>query len=219
MKLVSQLLLVLLLLMSTACTEQEEGQYIPGVNGPYLNVLDGKILLSIELENVELQAGVTLPVPRLEHSSITLGPAMDDDGNIGGTLIRVAFDPRDVESDDFRIVPNQTLPDGRPFPFMIDGTLPALAFHIPKAKDSTFYVSEKLFGFFLPFNIPEDFNVDVHYRIKINGKNYGIVSLIHPDEFGEASGVVVLLTLDEIRENKEAQQLLKFSKKYKHTVF
>lgn len=219
MKRIAQFILVGILLFATSCTEQEEGQYIPGVNGPFVNVQDGHILISLELENIDLQTGLTLPVPKLEHSSITLGPAMDNNGNLRGTLIRVAFDPRDVESEDFRVVPAQTLPDGRPFPFMVDGTLPALAFHIPKAKDSTFYISEQLFGFFLPFKIPDDFDVDVNYRIRVNGKNYGIVSLIHPDDFGEASGVVVLLTLDEIRDNPDAQQLLKLSKKYKSVVF
>ena len=27
---------------------------------------------------------------------------------------------------------------------------------------------DKIFGFFLPLNLPKDFNVSVHYRIKIN---------------------------------------------------
>ena len=219
MRVLPRLILIFLLVLSTACTDQDDGQYIPGVNGPFVNIQDGKVLLSIELENIELQAGLTLPVPKLKNSSITLGPAMNDQGQLGGTLIRVAFDPRDLESEDFRVVPAQTLPDGRPFPFMIDGTLPALALHVPKAKNTTFYLSEQLFGFFLPVKIPQDFNVDVHYRIKINGKNYGIVSLIHPNEWDESSGVVVVLTLDEIRNNPEAMQLLKLSRQYKNAIF
>lgn len=219
MKMMIHALLVLALFVSASCTNQDEGQYIPGVNGPYLNVQDGKILLTVELERIELGAGVTLPVPKLPNSSVTVGPALGDDGTIGGTLIRVAFDLKDVESDDFRVVPAQTLPDGRPFPFMINGTLPALAFNIPKAKNATFYVSEKVFGFFLPLKIPSDFNVDVSYRIRINGQNYGIVSLIHADEQNEGSGVVALLTLDEIRDNPDAQKLIRLSKRYKRTVF
>ncbi|MEE2672017.1 MAG: hypothetical protein VYA54_09910 [Bdellovibrionota bacterium] len=219
MKMMIHALLVLTLFVSASCTNQEEGQYIPGVNGPYLNVQDGKLLLSVELENIDLQAGVTLPVPKLKNSSVTVGPAMGEDGTIGGTMIRVLFDLKDVENDNFKVVPSQTLPDGRPFPFMINGTLPALALHVPKAKNATFYVSEKVFGFFLPIKIPKDFNVDVHYRIKINGKSYGIVSLIHADEAGEGSGLVALLTLEEIRKNPDAQKLMKLSKRYKSVVF
>lgn len=208
-----------MLFISTSCMNQEDGEYIPGLKGPNINIQDGKVLLSIELVAVDIDGGLTFPIPKLKNSALTIGPAMDDDGNFGGTMIRVAFDPKDVESDEFKVVPHNALPDGRPFPFIVDGTLPALALQIPKAKNATFYMSNKIFGFFLPLNLPKDFNVSVHYRIKINGKSYGIVSLIHPDDRDEGAGVVVLLTLDEIRKNPDAQKLLKMSQKRKSVLY
>ena len=219
MKLLSYFTLFTFLFAATSCLNQEEGQFIPGVNGPKINIQDGKILLSIELEKIDLGTGVTLPMPKMKNSSITVGPSMSGDGTFGGTLIQVAFDLKDVESDHFKVVDPQLLPDGRPFPFLIDGTLPALAVNIPKAKNMTFYASKNVFGFFLPIKLPKEFTISVHYRIKINGKNYGIVSLIHPDQQGEGAGVVALLTLKDVRESKELKKLLELSKKHKNVLF
>ncbi len=208
-----------MLFITSSCIDQEEGKYIPGVNGPKLNIQNGKILLSIELENVDIPGGVTLPLKDLPNSTVSVGPSLDDSGIFTGTLIQVSFDPKDAENDDFNVVPPQVLPDGRPFPFTVDGSLPALAFQVSKAKNTTFYVSNKLFGFFLPISLPRDFTMDVHYRLKVNGKNYGIVSLIHPNEYDEGSGVIVLLTLETIKKDRAAQKLLKWSKRNKSRLF
>jgi hypothetical protein len=204
-------LLFTMLFASTSCLNQGKAPKIPGVDGPKLNIMDGKILLSVGLENIDLQGGATLPLPKLDRSSVTLAPRLE-----GGTLIQVALDPKDIESDEFRVVPHETLPDGRPFPFLVGGTLPALAIQVPKAFDTTFYASNKVFGFFLPIKLPDEFNVSIHYRLKINGKNVGIVSLIHPGAEGEGAGVILLLTMDEIRNNDDFKKLLKLSKKRKY---
>lgn len=208
------LFLFLSLFMLSSCLKQGETPKIPGIDGPKLNIVDGKILLSVGLENVELPAGATLPIPKLEHSSVTLSPRFE-----GGSLIQVAFDLRDVESDEFSVVPSQTLPDGRPFPFLVGGELPALAVNIPKVFDSTFYASNKAFGFFVPVKFPAGVNFNVPIRLKINGKNFGIFSAIGNGPDGQGSGFILLLTLDNIRNNDDAQNLLKLSKRYKGTVF
>lgn len=208
------LFVFLSLFMLTSCLNQGETPKIPGIDGPKLNIIDGKILLSVGLENIDLPAGVTLPIPKLKHSSMTLSPRFE-----GGSLIQVAFDLRDVESDEFKVVPSQTLPDGRPFPFLVGGELPALAFNIPKAFDSTFYASNKAFGFFVPVKFPAGVNFNIPIRLKVNGKNFGIFSAIGNGPDGSGSGFILLLTLDNIRDNDEAQKLLKLSKKYKNTLF
>ena len=219
MKILSYLLLGAVFLSATSCLNQEAGQYIPGVLGPKINVQNGKILMTVELQNVDIQGGLTVPLRNMDHSTVTVSPAVSGDLSSSGTMIQVAFDLKDVENDNFRVVPNETLPDGRAFPFLIDGTLPALAVNVPKAKDMTFYVSEKLFGFFLPIKLPADFNIGVHYKIKINGNDYGIVSLIHPNAQGEGAGVVALLTLDDIRGNSDFKRLIKLSKRNKNRVY
>lgn len=219
MKLLGYLTLFTFMFGATSCINQEEGQYIPGVNGPKVNVQNGRILLTMELENVDLGVGATIPMPKMPNSNITVAPSFSPEGNFGGTLIQVAFDTNDVEGDDFKVVDPQLLPDGRPFPFLINGTLPAVAVNVPQAKDMTFYASENVFGFFLPIKLPEGYQISVHYRIKINGKNYGVVSLIHPDAQGEGAGIVALLTLKDVRASEDLQKLLKYSKKHKNVIF
>lgn len=214
-----KLLTVIFLLVSTSCLKQENGKYIPGVNGPKVNIQNGKIVLSVELENIDLNGGVSLPLPNMRRSSFTISPSFSGNGGFAGTLLKVDFDLKDVESDKFRVVPNETLPDGRDFPFTIDGTLPALAIHVPEFKDSTFYASNKLFGFFLPIDLPEGFKASVHYKIKINGGDYGIVSLIHPDSLGNGAGLIVLLTLEQVRSNPGFQKILKLSKKNRNRLY
>jgi hypothetical protein len=206
------LYLPLLLLMS--CLNQPETPKIPGVDGPKLNIQNGKVILSIGLENIDIAGGATLPIPKLDKSSFTLAPRFE-----GGTLLQIALDPRDIESDEFEVVPFETLPDGRPFPFLVGGTLPALAINVPKAMNATFYASNQVFGFFLPIKLPSEFSVSIHYRLKINGNNVGIVSVIHPNQEGEGAGVVLLLTMQEITNNQDFKTLLKYSKKYKNKVF
>jgi hypothetical protein len=220
MKKISSLMLFTLLFVASSCLNQEDGQYIPGVLGPKLNVQDGKVLLSIELENVSMDLGVTLPISnKLKNSTVSIMPAMRDDGTMGGTLIRASVDISDVNSDHFKVVPSQTLPDGRAFPYMVSGELPALAFHVPKAKNATFYVSKKVFGIFVPIKLPDDFIGSIHYRLKVNGKSYGVVSLINQDGSGEGAGVLALLTLDEVRNSKGLRKLMKLSKKNKSRVY
>lgn len=206
--------LPLLIFLLTSCLNQPEAPKIPGLDGPKLNIQDGKILLSVGLENIDIAGGATLPIPKLEHSSFTLAPRFE-----GGTLLQVALDPRDIESDEFEVVPFETLPDGRPFPFLVGGALPALAINVPRALNTTFYASNQVFGFFLPIKLPSEFSVSIHYRLKINGNNVGIVSLIHPNEQNEGAGVVLLLTMKEITNNQQFNTLLKYSKKYKKKLF
>lgn len=199
--------------MLSSCLNQQNQAKIPGIDGPKLNVVDGKILLSIGLENIDLPAGATVKIPKLENSSVTLAPRFE-----GGSIIQVSFDLKDVESDEFTVVPSQSLPDGRPFPFLVGGQLPALAVNIPRVLDSTFYASSKAFGVFVPVSFPPEVDFNIPIRIKVNDKNYGIFSAIGNGPDGTGSGFIVLLTLDNIR-NNEFQNLIEISKRYNNTVF
>lgn len=203
--------LAAILSLTTSCGSQTDMVKIPGVQGPNFNVQDGKILLSLSLENVNVDVGATVPIPRLENSDVTLTPLLE-----GGTMIQIGFDPKDVESEDFRVVPAQTLPDGRPFPFTAGGTLPALAINTPRFLDATFYASDKLFGFFIPVKYGLD--VSAFSRIKVNGKQVGIATIIKPNDEGSGSGVMIVLTLDAL-DNNQLQKLLKTSKRNSNRIY
>jgi hypothetical protein len=204
----------LMLLGSTSCLNQAKTPKIPGVDGPKLNIMDGKIILSVGLENIDLPVGGTIPASlidkKLKNSHLTVGPRLE-----GGSLIQIAFDLKDVESDEFRVVPPQTLPNGMDFPFIVGGELPALAFNIPKAFDMTFYASKRAFGFFLPIKLPDDITFGATIALKVNGKHFGVFSVVGNDAQGEGSGLVLMLTLEEIRNNPDVQKLLRISKKKK----
>lgn len=207
----SILLLTMVFALFTSCGSQTDMIKIPGVEGPHFNVQDGKILLTLSLENVNIDVGATVPIPRMEHSDVTLTPLLE-----GGTMIQIGFDPKDVENDDFRVVPASTLPDGRPFPFTAGGTLPALALNTPRFLDATFYASDKLFGFFIPVRYGLD--ISAFSRIKVNGKQVGIATIIKPNSEGTGSGVMIVLTLDAL-ENNQLQKLLKTSAKNTHKIY
>lgn len=209
------------LLLYSSCLKQGDLPQIPGVDGPKLNVQAGQIILSVGLENVDIPAGISLTIPKMQYSSATISPRMGEDGIVQGTVIKVAFDPRDVESEEFKIVPPEVLPDGRPFPFTVDGTLPALALNVPKLLDTTFYASEKVFGFFIPVNLGDSVNIpfDIPFRLKMNGKNIGIVSYIRKNPQGDGDGIVLILTMKQIQQNEDFQTLLKYSKRYERKLF
>lgn len=211
----SYMLMFLLAFASTSCLEQGSTPKIPGVDGPKLNIVDGKILLSVGLENVDLPGGVSLPASlidkNLKNSSVSVGTRLE-----GGTLIQIAFDPTDVESDNFRVVPSQTLPDGRPFPFVMGGELPALAFNVPKVFDTTFYASSRAFGFFIPIKMPSDFQIGGTIALKINEKQLGVFTVVGNNGSGEGSGLVLMLTMEQINQHPEVKALLKYSKKRKY---
>lgn len=198
-------------LFFTSCGSQTDMAKIPGVDGPFFNVQDGKILLTIGFENLNIDQGLTLPIPRLKNSDFSVVPRLE-----GGTLFQVGLDPKDFESDDFRVVPSTTLPDGRPFPFTVDGTLPALAVNTPRFLDSTFYLSKDVFGFFIPVKYPLD--VSAFTRIKINGQQVGLATIIKPNPSGTGSGVMMIFTLKNLEQN-ELQKLLKLSTKHKSIRF
>lgn len=200
-----------LLFALSSCLTQGETPKIPGLDGPKFNIIDGKILLSVGLENIDLPVALTLPIPKMKNSTVTVGTRMQ-----GGSMIQVAFDLQDVKSDIFSIVPGQTLPNGEPFPFIMGGELPSLAFHIPKAFDMTFYASKRAFGFFLPVKMPASFQYGATMRLKINDKNVGVFTVVGNNAYGEGSGLVLMLTLEEIEANDDLKTLLKYSQKKKN---
>jgi hypothetical protein len=205
-------LLTALLILLAGCGNQPETPKIPGVTGPLFNVQNGKVIVSFELHEFNIDAGLSFPIPKLDHSEMNIGPRLE-----GGSIIQLVFDPKDVESDEFKVTDPNTLPGGRPFPFTAGGTLPALAIQTPDFFNTTFYASDKLFGFFIPFNHSIDF--DIAHRIKMNDKNIGIISLMKEDSNQLNSGFLLLFTLKDITQNPQFQNLIKYSKKHQNRRF
>ena len=214
----TSLIFGLALIFSSSCLKQGETPKIPGVDGPKINVVNGKIVVSVRLENLEIPAGLNLPISsKLEGATVGINPAIIE----GGTLMQATFDTASLDNDIFNVVPANVMPNGEPFPFLTGGELPSYAFHVPKALDMTFYVSKKVFGFFLPIKLDDNITFDVPFRLKIGGQNVGIISAIGNNAEGAGSGLMILLTLKDIEANEDIQTALKYSKrsKYRNKVF
>lgn len=213
----TSLIFAVTLLFSTSCLKQGQAPNIKGIDGPKVNVLNGKLLVSIGLENINLPVGVSLPINgKLKGSTVTIGPRLE-----GGTLLQAALDISAVNTDFFEIVPANLLPNGEPFPFTMSGEIKAHAFYVEKALKSTFYASKEFFGVFVPVKFPSEMTFNVNYQLKIGGKDIGQVMAVGNNAAGEGSGLVLVLDLNKIKGNKDMQTALKYSKKkkYRNRVF
>lgn len=209
MRNVPQVLRALALALTTAfavsCGSQPELPKIEGVAGPFFNVQNGRVLVSMTLEQVEIIGGVTIPLGKLQNSTVEVTPAQE-----GGTLFQVAVDLSDIELTDWSTVDPHSLPGGRPLPGIVGGQLPSFAVTVPQLADATVYASQKVFGFFLPFKLKVQ--AIATFRIVMNGKNLGNLSLVGQDSNGENSGLLVLMNLNAAGK-KELKRLIKISKK------
>jgi hypothetical protein len=199
-------LLSILAVLAVSCGSQPNVPNIPGVQGPFFNVQDGKVLISLNIEKLDLMMGGRYPLTKLPNSFVELSPAQ-----MGGTFMQVALALEDIEGTDWSLVDPTALPGGRPLPGVVGGRLPAIAVNIPSAKDTTFYVSKQIFGFFLPFKVDVTDAV-LTFRIFMDDKHIGNVSLVGNDQSGDNSGMLLLMNLDK-NAKARLQTLIKHSKK------
>ena len=196
------------LFFTTSCgTTDGKNPQFEGVQGPVLTLIDDNLLITIVLENVILDGGLRVPIPKYEHSYIEVGPDFDT----GGTLIAASISLQDVFNDKLQMLDPQTLPGGRAIPGVMGGRLPATAFQILDygLDNFAFYLGPKMFGTFVPikFNLP---NVMATYRFYVEGKRIGNISLVGEDDNGEHSGLFLLLDLDSVT----IQKLKTYAQRY-----
>jgi hypothetical protein len=189
---------------------------IPGVEGPFLNFLDGKILVDIKLTQVELPAGIGFTIPKTEKSTFTISPNIE-----GGSLVSFQVDIEDIKLVDIGIGVSNTLPDGRPIVGLAGGELKdSLRLDLDERfyNVSIFY-HKTLSGVYIPFN----FDLGPLFKtiaipLKWKGKNVGLISVAQAEGSLKASGTV-FLNLKAFKENKELQERLRLSKEYPGKVF
>ena len=59
------------------------------MEGPSFNVVDGKVLITLKLLQVNITAGGQMIIPETKNSTFELSPNIVD----GGTLIQISLDP------------------------------------------------------------------------------------------------------------------------------
>jgi hypothetical protein len=191
-----------------SCGSQPDLPKINGVKGPFFNVQDGKVLISVELERVSIPVGGSVKIDNMENSYLEVTP-----GQFGGTLFQVTLDMKDVENGDFRFLDPKKLPDGRELPGIVGGVLPSVAINVREWRDVTFYLSKRVFGFFLPTNLDKVSNLPfTTFAINMNKRHIGNLSLMFKTKDSDQSGLLLLLNLSSSGK-AELQRLLNHSMK------
>lgn len=162
---------------------------IAGVTGPTVEVLNGKLSISMIFENIYMEGGVTIPLPKYANSSVYIGP----DFTSAGTLMQVTVSVGDYLANKGQGLDPQTLPGGRPLPTIAAGQLPAIALVIPQLKNAVFYFGPQVIGLFVPISINTGGLIVSSRFYDKNGKNIGILALVGNDAAGKNGGFLALM--------------------------
>lgn len=184
------------LFFSSSCGQSGRNPRIEGVRGPFFDLSSDYVLMSMQFEKINLNGGAR--VPFMKKSFVDVVPAQDGEG----TMMQIALHIEDIESEDFRFAPPQTLPGGRPIPGIIGGQLPAVAVNVPSFADTTFYIGPKVLGAFVPVKL--ETNLSGSFRLWQGNKSIGLLHLIGQDENQENAGMAIMINW-----SKEEAKILK----------
>lgn len=188
-------LAVLMAITFTACGGKGTGvnPTIEGVTGPDVEIVNGRIILSMTFNNISVDGGATIPIPKYPNSSIQVGP----DFHSAGTLLVLTISVTDFLGDKGSMFNPQTLPGGRPLPTVAAGVLPAIAIQVPQLFNTVFYVGPSVIGFFVPFKKLNLAGSILSFRFYDKaGAPKGILSLVGSDASGGNAGILALLSVD-----------------------
>lgn len=169
---------------------------IPGVEGPLINFLDGKMLITMKLLNVEIAGGGSFIIPKTKDSRFELSQNVVD----GGTMVVLTLDPADIKG--VRVAKDpHTLPDGRPMPGAPNGELPSLRIDTDWLKTS-YYFHKTLFAIYLPvkFNTA---GYGGNMSFKIGKKVGGTLFLIPSDTQGKNAAFLLYLQKNAMEETEK----------------
>jgi hypothetical protein len=167
---------------------------IPGVSGPFVNIVDNKLTMSLTFTEIQFDEGIRLEIPKMPNSYVEVGP----DFQSAGYLLSVGLDVNDIKTlthDGFDVLDPHSLPGGRPLPGVVEGQLPGVAVQIPKLKDVVFYVGPQVFGAFVPVKLPIKTAIVTHRFYDGAGDQVGNISVVGTDAQNDNSGFLLLINL------------------------
>lgn len=163
---------------------------IAGISGPNVQVVNGMIVMSLVFQNVTVDAGATIPIPKYPNSTLQIGP----DFQSNGTLFSLTINAADYLGNVGTGLDPHSLPGGRALPGVTNGVLPSVSFQIRQLMNTTFYVGPDVVGFFVPHNVDTSGAI-ISFRFFDNtSKPVGTLSLVGADPQGQYSGVLLLLS-------------------------
>ncbi|MGZ3700939.1 MAG: hypothetical protein ACXWSD_04110 [Bdellovibrionota bacterium] len=191
-KYVSTGVAVAMALTLTACGGSSTGTnpLISGVTGPDVEVVNGRLVLSMVFNDIHIDGGATIPIPKYPNSSIQVGP----DFQSAGTLLVLTISVSDFLGDKGTLFNTQTLPGGRPLPGIAAGVIPAVAIQVPQLANMVFYVGPQVLGVFVPFGKLNLQGAIVSFRFYNKaGAPVGMISLVGSDAAGANAGILALV--------------------------
>lgn len=203
------------IVLTPSCGQQ--GGNLPqinGVKGPIFNVVDGQILMTVKLLNMQMEAGLKAPIPKTKNSFLEVAPNALD----GGMMLVLYMDVEDLKAVSVGVGDGNTLPDGRPLPGIPGGRLEnSLRIDTPW-HDISFYYHQKLFGLWIPVGF-ETAGISGYWNISMNSKNVGFLGIVGNDEARNLkAGGVILLNLENLKD-KQLNNLIKMSKRNPHLIY
>lgn len=179
----------------SACGGSSTGSnpQIDGITGPDVEFVNGRLVLSMVFNNLAIDGGATIPIPKYPNSSVQIGP----DFQSAGTLLVLTVNASDFLGDMGQGFNPQTLPGGRPLPSVASGQLPAIALQIPQLKNAVFYVGPEVLGFFVPFDKLDLAGSILSFRFhNKNSEPVGILALVGSDTQGKNAGILAMMRVD-----------------------
>lgn len=207
--------LLLALFIIPSCGQQ--GGNLPeigGVKGPFFNIINGQVLMTFKFLNMQVDAGVKVPIPKTQNSYMEFSPNAVD----GGMMLQVFMDVEDLRSIDIGAGDGNYLPDGRALPGVPGGRLDnSLRIDSPW-YDVSFYYHKKLFGLWIPVGF-ETAGISGYWNVTINQKRVGFLGLVGNDPVRDfKAGGVILLNLDILKDQRLIK-LIEHSKKNPDILF
>jgi hypothetical protein len=179
---------------------------IPGVEGPFIDFIDGKIHIDVAFTKLTLPGFLGVVIPKLPNSSVVLNPNIE-----GGTLATISIDPQDLKIIKGVVTQNAyVLPDGRPIPGIPGGKIrEGLRLDLkPSQYSLSFYYHQKLFGFYVPLSVNYKFPINqAAIELKWKNKPVGSLHLVGPQGAKKAA-FLIFLRLKDIEENPEIMEKL-----------
>ncbi len=181
---------------------------IPGLEGPYVTFNDGKIVLTMKMQDASHPSGFSFPAIEGGKSTITFRPNDEE----GGMNFEVQLDLEELQYEDSELP--QTLSDGRSIPGIPGGAVKN-AKRIDKGSGhydiSTFH-SPKSFGVAIPFLWNVGNTRDGHHWLTWKGKNIGMLSFVNAAGDKKPFGMI-FLRYSALKGNPELMASLKQSRK------
>ncbi|WP_081653806.1 hypothetical protein [Bacteriovorax sp. BSW11_IV] len=187
------------------CVGKDTNMEIPGVKGPNVTLSEDNVMISMVMENLQLEGGVRFRIPKFNDSYLEISPDLQSDG----TLLSFSVSLDDVLDRNLNLDP-VTLPGGRALPGVSGGKLPAVAFSVEGLENMRFYLGPKVFGIWVPV---DGLNMEggiLTTRFHAGGNRVGNLSLVGKDENLENSGLLLLLDIS----GKMEKRLKRIQKRY-----